>query len=126
MGRGVELELDRRLFTRLEQPGGRVVPDFSYIHKELRRPGVTLQLLWEEYRKENSDGYGYSQFCLLYREWCNKLKIYMRQPHVGGEKVFVDYSGKKPCVYDPKIGVKKEIELFVMAWGASHYTKLRS
>jgi len=116
-----EEELDKRLFSRPGPTGCRVLPDFSYIHKELRRPGVTLQLLWEEYRKENSDGYGYSQFCVLYREWSNKLKIYMRQPHVGGEKVFVDYSGKKPCVYDPKTGVKKEVELFVMAWGASHY-----
>ena len=116
-----EEEFDRKLFTRPGPPESRVLPDFKYIHKELRRPGVTLQLLWEEYKKENSDGYGYSQFCLLYREWCKKLKIYMRQHHVGGEKVFVDYSGKKPCVYDPKTGVKKEVELFVMTWGASHY-----
>jgi len=92
-----EEELDRRLYTRPGPPESRVLPDFKYIHKELRRSGVTLQLLWEEYRKEHSNGYGYSQFCLLYREWSKKLKIYMRQPHVGGEKVFVDYSGKKRC-----------------------------
>ena len=116
-----EEELDRRLFTRPGPPSSRVLPDFQYIHKELRRPGVTLQLLWEEYKKEHSDVYGYTRFCMLYREWRKKLKIYMRQPHVGGEKVFVDYSGKKPCIYDPKTGEKKEVELFVMAWGASHY-----
>ncbi len=45
----------------------------------------------------------------------------MRQPHVGGEKVFVDYSDKKPCIYDSKTDVKKEVELFVRVWGASHY-----
>ena len=116
-----EEELDKRLFTRPGTPAGRALPDFQYIHKELRRPGVTLQLLWEEYKSENSDGYGYSRFCMLYREWRKKLKIYMRQVHVGGDKVFVDYSGKKPCIYDPKAGEKKEVELFVMAWGASHY-----
>jgi transposase len=116
-----EEELERKLFTRPGPPASRIVPDFNYIHKELRRPGVTLQLLWEEYRQENCDGYGYSRFCMLYREWCKTLKIYMRQHHVGGEKVFVDYSGKKPCIYDPKTGAKKEVELFVMAWGASHY-----
>jgi transposase len=116
-----EEELDKRLYTRPSPSAGRVLPDFTYIHKELCRPGVTLQLLWEEYQKENSEVYGYSQYCLLYREWCTKLKIYMRQPHIGGEKVFVDYSGKRPCIYDLKTGVKKEVELFVMAWGASHY-----
>ncbi len=82
---------------------------------------MTLQLLWEEYKGERADGYGYSQFCALYREWSKKLKIYMRQPHVGGEKVFVDYSGKKLCCHDVKTGRKREVELFVMAWGASHY-----
>ncbi len=116
-----EEELDRKLFTRPGAPSGRVLPDFQYIHKELRRPGVTLQLLWEEYKRENSDGFCYSRFCELYREWRKKLKIYMRQSHTGGEKVFVDYSGKKPCIYDSKTGEKKEVELFVMAWGASHY-----
>lgn len=73
-----EEELDKRLFSRPGPPASRVVPDFTNIHKELRRPGVTLQLLWEEYKKEHSDGYGYSQFCVLYREWSKKLKIYMR------------------------------------------------
>jgi len=116
-----EEALERELFTRPGPPACRIIPDFTYIHKELRRPGVTLQLLWEEYRSEHSDGYGYSQFCALYRKWRKKLKIYMRQPHVGGEKVFVDYSGKKPCIYDVKTGKQKEVELFVMAWGASHY-----
>lgn len=116
-----EEELDKRLFTRPGPPSVRVLPDFHYIHKELRRSGVTLQLLWEEYKSENNDGYGYSRFCVLYKEWRKKLKIYMRQVHVGGEKVFVDYSGKRPCIYDRKTGEKKEVELFVMAWGASHY-----
>ena len=70
-----EEELDIKLFTRPGPPASRVLPDFKYIHKELRRPGVTLQLLWEEYRRENSDGFGYSRFCVLYREWRKKLKI---------------------------------------------------
>jgi len=94
--------------------------DFSIIHKELRRTGVTLQLLWEEYRDGNSDGYSYSQYCELYNRWRRRLNVYLRQQHRGGDVVFVDYSGKKPSIVDINTGEIKFMELFVMVWGASN------
>jgi transposase len=95
--------------------------DFTNIHKELRRTGVTLQLLWEEYRDGNSEGYSYSQYCEHYRRWRQRLNIYLRQQHKGGDVVFVDYSGKKPSIVDINTGQITEMELFVMVWGASNF-----
>ena len=94
--------------------------DFKVIHEELRRTGVTLQLLWEEYRDGNSDGYSYSQYCEHYRRWRKRLNVYLRQQHKGGDVVFVDYSGKKPSIVDINTGEVKSMELFVMVWGASN------
>ena len=94
--------------------------DMEHMHLELGRPGVTLQLLWEEYREANGNSYSYSQFCELYRQWSKRLNVYLRQSHKGGEVVFVDYSGKKPAIVDIKTGEIIEQELFVMVWGASN------
>jgi transposase len=115
-------ELEKLLYA-CRLPPKRYLPDFSEIHKELQNNStVTLYLLWEEYKKERqNDYYSYAQFCLYYRQWRKHLKGYLRQVHVGGEKVFVDYSGKKPCIVDPKTGEIRYVELFIMAWGASHY-----
>lgn len=115
-----DLEFEQKLF-----PVGSAVErypalDFEYMHRELRRTGVTLQLLWEEYRGNHSGGYAYSQFCELYRRWRQRLNAYLRQQHKGGDVVFVDYSGKKPCIIDIKTGEIIEQELFVMVWGASN------
>ena len=74
----------------------RVAPDVEGIHQELKRVGVTLHLLWEEYREANPKGYAYSQFCEIYRRWAQKLKPSMRQVHRAGEKTFIDFSGKRP------------------------------
>ena len=71
----------------------RSLPDWPAIHRELRRKGVTLQLVWEEYRGAHPDGYGYSWFCELYRAWEGRLSPTMRQAHVAGERLFVDYAG---------------------------------
>lgn len=100
----------------------RATPDFAHIHEELRRPGVTLRLLWLEYAAAKSGGYGYSQYCALYRRFARKLSPTMRQLHRAGEKVFVDFSGKHPHVVDPKTGELLPVELFVGALGASNYT----
>ncbi len=97
-------------------------PDFDYIHQELRRKGVTRQLLWEEYREFHPDGYGGTQFCDLYNEWSQKLDLSMRQSHKGGEKMFVDYSGQTAQVTDPKTGEIKTAQIFVAVLGASSYT----
>jgi transposase len=100
----------------------RAMPDCAYIHQELKRTGVTLQLLWEEYREANPEGYGYSQFCEHYRRWVGKVEPSMRQVHRAGEKTFIDFSGKRPHIVDAKTGEQIEVELFVAALGASCYT----
>src|SRR5215468_6612821 len=70
-------------------------PEWAAVHRELRRPGVTLQLTWEEYREAYPDGYGYSRYCDLYRSWEQRLSPTMRQLHVAGERTFVDYGGTR-------------------------------
>lgn len=112
--------LEALLYPRgADSPGPRPLPDFAAIHKELRRTGVTLLLLWMEYLKNHPGGYQYSQFCELYRRWARKLHPSMRQVHRGGEKAFVDFSGKKPTIVNPDTGEVVEVELFVGALGAS-------
>jgi transposase len=96
--------------------------NFSTINKELKRKGVTLMLLWHEYKAENPQGYQYSQFCHRYRQWCNKLDPVMRQDHRAGEKLFVDYSGMTVPITDPGNGKTWEAEIFVACMGASNYT----
>lgn len=115
--------LEARLFPVAELGSARVQPDLVWIHEELRRPGVTLYLLWEEYRQAHPEGsYGYSQFCEHYRRWARRLRLSMRQVHRAGEKTFIDFSGKRPHVVDRKTGELVAVELFVAALGASCYT----
>src|SRR6185437_1270547 len=89
--------LERKLFA---PPGAiraetvRPQPDWGRLHAELRRPGVTLLLLWEAYRAGQPDGYGYSRFCDLYAAWRARLSPTMRQTHLLGERLFVDYAGQ--------------------------------
>ena len=80
----------------------RPMPDWAVVHRELRRPNVTLSLLWEEYRGGTGaqDGFGYSWFCDLYREWVGRLKPTLRQVHTAGERVFVDFAGHTMEVID--------------------------
>ncbi len=118
---------DAALEARLFPPTGasfreRVPPDLEHIHQELKRVGVTLHLLWEEYREAHPDGYAYSQFCEIYRRWAQKLKPSMRQVHRAGEKVFIDFSGKRPHWVNPRTGEPVSAELFVAVLGASNYT----
>src|SRR4030088_1302608 len=68
-------------------------PDWAVLHRELRRPGVTLMLLWQEHRAREPDGSGYSRFCELYGRWESRLSPTMRQVHPAGERLFVDYAG---------------------------------
>jgi transposase len=74
------------------------------MHRELRRPGVTLQLLWEEHQAAHPEGYGYSRFCELYRQWEGRLSATMRQVHVAGERMFVDYADTTLTVMDGTTG----------------------
>jgi transposase len=97
-------------------------PDWPAIHRELRRAGVTLSLLWEEYRAVHPDGYGYSRFCELYCRWKGRLSPTMRQVHVAGEKMFVDYAGQTIDILDGLTGEVRTAQLFVAVLGASSYT----
>ena len=102
--------------------GERGVPDWSHIHQELKRKGVTLFLLWQEYRQRYPHGYQYTWFCQHYRTWCGKLDLVMRQTHQAGEKLFVDYAGTRVVITDPSTGEVREAAVFVAALGASNYT----
>jgi transposase len=118
-----EAELEARLYRTPALPGGpRPLPDWAWVHTERQRRGVTLALLHVEYREAYPEGYGYTQFCEHYRRWCAKHRLAMRQVHRAGEKMFVDYAGKKPTLVDPKTGEREEVELFVAVLGASSFT----
>lgn len=117
-----EESLERVLFHREQAAPLRPEPDCQYLHVELRKIGVTLQLLWEEYKKEAADGLGYTQFCERYRAFVRKINVSMRQAHKAGEKGYVDYSGKKPVLVDFETGEVKSVEIFVLVLGASNMT----
>src|SRR6202140_3176225 len=117
--------LEQRLFARAGVRSGfrrRSEPDWATLARELKRPGVNLMVLWEEYRDGHPDGYGYSRFCDLFREFERRLSPVMRQHHVAGDKVFVDYSGKRITIVDPGTGVVHDAEIFVGVLGASSYS----
>ena len=97
-------------------------PVWPTVHKELRRKGVTRQLLWLEYRERHPDGFGYSWFCQAYRAWQGGLDLVMRQEHRAGEKLFVDFPGMTLPTVDPDTGEVRQAELFVAVLGASSYT----
>ena len=97
-------------------------PDWAGVHRELRRKGVTLDLLWQEYKGEHPDGYQYSSFCDHYRAWAGRLSVSLRQTHVPGEKLFVDYAGPTVPVTDPLTGEIRQAAVFVAVLGASNYT----
>jgi transposase len=97
-------------------------PDWAAVHRELKRPGVTLALLWDEYRGQHPDGYGYSAFCEHYRRWRGRLSPVMRQRHAAGERMFVDYSGTRMTVIDPATGIPRPAEIFIAVMGASNMT----
>ena len=114
--------LEARLFRRAAPAHDRVRPDCAYIHRELKRDGVTLQLLWEEYAQVHPHGYRRAQFCEIYRQWARRLRPSMRQVHRAGEKTFIDFSGKRPALVDPRTGDVRRVELLVAVLGASSFT----
>ena len=116
--------LEQALFPPPPLSGiNRYIPDFAEVHKELRKKkGVTLNLLWQEYKEQHPDGYQYSWFCQSYREWAGKLDMVMRQEHRAGEKLFVDYAGQTVDVIDRETGEITVAQIFVAVLGASNYT----
>ena len=119
-----DTDLERLLYPRTARDiaNRATEPDWTHIHRELRRKGVTLSLLWEEYRAGHPEGYGYSRFCELYTRWEGKLSPVMRQRHPAGERLFVDYAGHTIDVIDPQTGEVRTAQLFVATLGASNYT----
>jgi len=118
-----EEELERRLFpnepvsVRKESE-----PDWALVHRELRKKGVTRQLLWEEYRAAEVQGYRYSQYCERYRRWTKALTPVLRIAHKAGEKIFVDYAGMTVPYTERETGEAREAAVFVAALGASSLT----
>jgi transposase len=100
----------------------RTVPDWPYVHRELRRKSVTLTLLWHEYKAVHPEGFQYSWFCDQYRAWAGKLDVVMRQEHRSGEELFVDYAGQTVEVVDRRTGEIRQAQIFVAVLGASSYT----
>ena len=91
----------------------RAVPDWSHVNRELRRKGVTLTLLWHEYKAAHPEGYQYSWFCDQYRAWAGTLDLVMRQEHRAGENLFVDYAGQTVEVVDRRTGEIRQAQIFV-------------
>ncbi len=119
--------LQARLYgPRRVAEADRPLPDCAYIHTERRKAGVTLELLHLEYLEQHPGGYRYTQFCDIYRRWLARRGLTMRQIHRAGEKLFVDYSGKKPTLLDPATGELMPVELFTAVLGASNYTYLEA
>jgi transposase len=116
--------LERRLFpaNELGVDIARAQPDWKEVQRELKRRGVTLQLLWEEYRAEHVDGYCYSHFCELHRGWLKTVSPTMRQTHAAGEKLFVDWAGDTVRVFDAATAMERRAHVFVAVLGASNYT----
>jgi transposase len=119
-------QLEAALFAgtpRHAYPTRKPQPDFAQLHEELQRyPHLTLQLAWEEYRQAHPDGYAYSRFCELYQRWREQLDVVLRQDHVAGEKLFVDYAGATIPIHDPQGGPERQAAIFVAVLGASNYT----
>lgn len=119
-----EVHLEQQLYGGPKHTRGptRPMPDPVSMHTELRRTGVTLELLHLEYLREHPQGYRYTAFCEVYRRWLARSGVTMRQHHKAGDKAFVDYSGKRLHVIDPTTGEVHDVELFVAVLGASNLT----
>jgi transposase len=118
-----DADLETRLYGRNGTKQGhrrRPEPDWSALNRELKRKHVTLQILWDEYIDANPEGYRYSRFCDLYRGWEARLPVTMRQTHLGGDKLFVDYAGDTvPVIVDRRSGERRAAHLFVAVMGGS-------
>jgi transposase len=119
-----DAELEARLYRPpVPRASTQLEPDYAHIHQELKRPGVTLQLLWEEYVRGNDLAYKYTSFCIKYRLWKAHLARSMRQTHVAGERLFVDYAGQTVPIVDASTGeIRQRAQIFVAVLGASNYT----
>jgi transposase len=114
--------LAAKLFLVKDKPEGKPLPDWEEVHCERQRKGVTLFLLWQEYKGRHPEGYEYSFFTVLYNEWKSGLDVVMRQDHKAGEKLFVDYAGMTVPITNQATGELTDAQVFVATFGASNYT----
>jgi transposase len=112
-------KLDERLFARQEQTSGKKLPDWKLVQRELLKKNMTLSVVWENYKKENPDGYERSQFCHLFKAWEGSSEIRMAQNHAPGERMWIDWSGQTAPLTDPETGEVNRVQIFVAAFGAS-------
>lgn len=118
-----ESVLEQKLFPAVPAVKNRCPePDWPWVHRELARKGVTLDLLWHEYRASQPDGFGYSWFCERYGAWARQLPVTLRQAHAPGERLFVDYAGQTIGIVDGTTGEIRAAQIFVAVLGASSYT----
>jgi transposase len=117
-----DAELDRRLFPVVDDIRARAAIDWPTIENELKRRGVTLLLLWQEYLADQPDGYSYTRFCELHKGWKQTVSATMRQTHLAGERLFVDWAGDTIGIIDPATGEEHRARIFVAALGASNFT----
>ena len=130
LGWPLPAELDDTQLAKLFYPQAdtalsprREVPDWALVHQELKRKGMTKQLLWQEYTERFPNRcYSYSQFCDRYRHWCGQQRRSMRQLHKAGEKTFIDYAGITVPVVNAHTGEISNAQIFVAVLGASNYT----
>ena len=118
-----DADLEARLYGEAGTKQGhrrRAEPDWAALNRELKKKHVTLQILWDEYIEAHPGGYRYSRFCDLYRGWEARLPVTMRQTHLGGDKLFVDYAGDTvPVIVDPQTGRTRRAHIFVAVMGGS-------
>lgn len=108
--------------SKVKQPE----PDWPAVHREMGRKGITLDLLWQEYREPFPEGYQYSAFCDHYRAFSQALPVTLRQSHAPGERLFVDYSGQTVPIIDPVTAEVRQAQIFVAVLGSSNYDRRKS
>ncbi len=120
---------DQQLATKIYpqadavKSSNKVLPDWTEIYRELKRKGMTKQLLWEEYTQQYpNSSFSYAQYCRLYRDWLKKQRRSMRQTHKAGEKLFVDYAGQTVPIVSNTTGEIRTAQIFVAVLGVSNYT----
>jgi len=119
-----DAELEARLFVQAATLQGltRPQPEWAEVHREARRKGVTLQLLWVEYKRRHPNGYQYTQFVHRYRQWARGVDVVLRQDHRAGERAFIDFAGQTVPITDPLTGIVSAAQLFVAVLGGSRFT----
>lgn len=118
-----DARLKREFLRTKVQPKALRVPDWDQVKKQLSDKTLTLQLLWEEYAEQQSEGhYSYNHYCRLYKAWLKSQRLSMRQHHNAGEKLFVDYCGPSIPIVNPQTGEFRKAQVFVAVMGASNYT----